>query len=188
MKNLTYIEETAQSYFSQLETEASSVRNVFARVIEQAVYACPITFVGVFAKLNYIIKEKRIPGEVAAMIHQARKELFPTHNTSPATDNPQQHIKAAAMLVYYIFDRKTPIPNSLSEHFAPSDKAQTWGRFDENVLRVIVDEWNDDYIWATEEEKGSRLKICYSMIITYLLVREKAIGHILRRYWAKVAS
>lgn len=171
MKNLTYIEETAQSYFSQLETEPSSVRSVFARVIEQAVYACPITFVGVFAKLNYIIKEKRIPDEVAAMIHQARKELFPTHNTLPATDNPQQHIKATAMLVYYIFDRKTPIPNSLSEHFAPSDKAQTWGRFDENVLRVIVDEWNDEYIWATEEENGSRLKICYSND-NHILTRE----------------
>lgn len=162
INKLTYIEETAQAYFSQLEEEPTSVRSVFSRVIEQAIHACPITFVGVFSKINYIIKEKNIPDDVAAMIHRTRKELFPEHNRTLELTDIQRHIRSTALLVYYIFDKQTAIPESLCMLSAPSDKAATWGRFDENMLRVVVEDWDDDFIYATEEENGSVLKICYS--------------------------
>ena len=168
--------DSASTFYAQLENACSEnidwkirneiLRNVFHRVIEQSIINCKIAFVGTFAKLDYCIKEFNIPSSIANLIQQSRKEMFPEHNRKSSSDEEAliaafpHHLKATALLVYYLC-KKEEIPASLKVHFPLADRKSTWGKFDDNVIRVITLKWDDNYIWATEEENSSTIQICY---------------------------
>ena len=167
---------SAKMFYDQLITAISDdidtrqrydiIRNVFARVIEQGIMDCQIAFVGFFAKLDYCIKEYDVPVAAANLIQLARKEMFPERNrklhlTEESLNTSLPHnLKAAALLVYYLCG-KIDIPSELRNHFPQSDRKNTWGKFDENVLRVVVEKWDNEYIYATEENENTTVQICY---------------------------
>ena len=142
------------------------LRGVFRRAVEQAIADCQIAFVGFFSKVDYCVKKYQIPYAIADLIHLARKDIFPKSNSDQelSDDDLQQlfphNIKATALLVYWVCG-KEEIPESLKSHFPKADRKSTWGKFSENVLRVVVARWDDNFIWATEEENNTTLKICY---------------------------
>ena len=167
---------SAPMFYDQLLTAISDdidtrqrydiIRNVFARVIEQGIMDCQIAFVGFFAKLDYCMKEYDVPLAASNLIQLARKEMFPERNkkqdlTEEALNTSLPHnLKATALLVYYLCG-KTEIPSELKKHFPQSDRKNTWGKFDENVLRVVVEKWDNEYIYATEENENTTVQICY---------------------------
>ena len=142
------------------------IRNVFARVTEQGIMNCQIAFVGFFAKLDYCIKEYDMPLAASKLIHMARKEMFPERNKKQElteeslTASLPHNLKATALLVHYLCG-KVEIPTELKAHFPQSDRKNSWGKFDEKVLRVVVKEWDENYIYATEEDNGTTVQICY---------------------------
>lgn len=139
------------------EERIDMVRNVFARVVEQSIRHCRIAFVGFFAKLDFCIKEHGIPYTIARLLQMARKDLFDRDSRPQYIDHD---IKATALLVHWLCGR-VAIPESLKAHFPKADRKNTWGRYERNVLRVVVERWDDEYIWATEEETGHTIQICY---------------------------
>ncbi len=167
---------SAQMFYDQLLTAISDdidtqqrydiIRNVFARVIEQGIMDCQIAFVGFFAKLDYCIKEYDVPIAAANLIQLARKEMFLERNkkqdlTAETLNTSLPHnLKATALLVYYLCG-KVDIPSELKTHFPQNDRKNTWGKFDENVIRVVVEKWDNDYIYATEENENTTVQICY---------------------------
>lgn len=174
--NKTYIEDNADSFYKQLE-EACNVllpihqrydfmRGVFARCVEQKVRDCQIAFVGLFSKLNHCIRECDVPYPVAQLLHQSRKEMFPELNRRKDTEegllekNFQHNLKATTLLVHHLYG-KAEIPDALRAFFPKADRRKGWGSFDENVLRVVVDRWDENFIWVTEEENGEQLQVCY---------------------------
>lgn len=167
---------SAQMFYDQLLTAISDdidtrqrydiIRNVFARVIEQGIMDCQIAFVGFFAKLDYCMKEYDVPFAASNLIQLARKEMFPERNRklnlteeNLITSLPH-NLKATALLVYYLCG-KIDIPSELRNHFPQSDRKNTWGKFEENVLRVVVEKWDNVYIYATEENENTTVQICY---------------------------
>ena len=142
------------------------IRNVFARVTEQGIMNCQIAFVGFFAKLDYCIKEYDVPLAASKLIHLARKEMFPERNKKQElteeslTASLPHNLKATALLVHYLCG-KVEIPTELKAHFPQSDRKNSWGKFEENVLRVVVKKWDENYIYATEEDNGTTVQICY---------------------------
>lgn len=168
--------EPATAFYAQLEracTERTDIhlryemlRSVFKRVVEQSIRDSRIAFSGLFAKLDYCIKEFRVPYRVASLIHQSRKDLFSEHNkngTLTASDLARlfpHNLKAVTLLVYHLCGMEK-IPACLEAHFPIADRERTWGAFDERAVRAIVERWDDRYIWATEEVNGTTLKISY---------------------------
>ncbi len=142
------------------------LRDVFRRVVDQGTADSRIAFAGAFAKLDYCIKTHQIPHRVASLIHRTRKELFPEYNRTSVLDGADlaaafpHHLKAMALLVYHVMG-KQPLPASLQRHFPMADRQADWGRFDENVVRAVVERWDSDFIWATEEENNTTLQVCY---------------------------
>lgn len=142
------------------------LRQVFRRAVDQAVLDCQIAFVGLFAKVDYCIKEYGIPFGEADLIHMARKDLFtqPNSNRKPSEEELPRlfphNLKATALLVYHVCG-KEEIPERLKACFPRADRKKTWGKYNENVIRVIVEHWDDEYIWATEEENNTTLQISY---------------------------
>ena len=170
------IVESASALYKQLEGACAEgmsteerydiLRGVFRRAVEQAIADCQIAFVGFFSKVDYCVKKYQIPYTIADLIHLARKDIFPKSNSEQElTEDELQrlfphNIKATALLVYWVCG-KEEIPESLKSHFPKADRKSTWGKFSENVLRVVVARWDDNFIWATEEENNTTLKICY---------------------------
>ena len=170
------IVESASALYKQLEGACAEgmsteerydiLRGVFRRAVEQAIADCQIAFVGFFSKVDYCVKKYQIPYAIADLIHLARKDIFPKSNSDQELSDDElerlfpHNIKATALLVYWVCG-KEEIPESLKSHFPKADRKSTWGKFSENVLRVVVARWDDNFIWATEEENNTTLKICY---------------------------
>lgn len=175
--------DSATTFYMQLEEACSEetkltqkydiLRNVFNRVVNQAIIDCKIALVGLFSKVDYCIKENHIPDNIATLIHDTRKEMFPDANRRKRitdevlTRGFSHNLKSTTLLVYYLCDKEI-IPESLKTLFPKTDRKTTWGKFSEKVLRVSVERWDDNYIWATEEENGSTLQICYNHTNIYL--------------------
>ncbi|MGM9732866.1 MAG: ATP-dependent helicase, partial [Prevotella sp.] len=155
------------------------LRFVFRRAVEQAVADCQIAFVGFFSKVDYCIKEYKIPYTIANLIQQARKDIFPKSNSNQELSEDElsrvfpHNLKATTFFVYHVCG-KEEIPEILKSHFPKADRKNTWGKFSENVLRVIVERWDDNYIWATEEENNTTLQICYGKDNKILTLEGKA--------------
>ncbi len=170
------IMDDAAAFYAQLEEACTPsadtaaryamLRSVYRRVVDQSVLNCQIAFVGFFSKLDYCIKEFGIPFRIANLLHMSRKDLFPEHNRkSTLADEDMErlfphNLKATALLVHWLCGRQE-IPESLQKHFPTADRKHTWGKFDERAVRVVVERWDDNYIWATEEENNSTWQICY---------------------------
>ena len=175
--------DTSATFYAQLQDSCSDslaakdrydiLKDVFRRVIDQSIIDCQIVFVGMFAKLDYCIKEFGVPNTIADLIQQARKDLFPEHNRkSPLNEEDMlrlfpHNLKAVALLVYHLCG-KEEIPAALKDWFPRADRRRTWGKFDEKMLRVVVERWDDSYIWAREEENSSTVQICYGDDNEYL--------------------
>lgn len=175
-KGKSIVTDSASSLYMQLEASCADgisakerydiLRTVFRHAVEQAVIDCQIAFAGFFSKVDYCIKEYEIPYTIANLIQQARKDIFPKSNSSQELSDDEltklfpHNLKAIALFIYHVCG-KEEIPKTLKDHFPLADRKSTWGKFDENVLRVAVERWDDNYIWATEEENNTTLQICY---------------------------
>ena len=107
-----------------------------------------------------------MPLAASKLIHLARKEMFPERNKKQVLteealkDSLPHNLKATALLVYYLCG-KIEIPSELKAHFPQIDRKNSWGKFEENVLRVVVEKWDEAFIFATEENNGTTVQICY---------------------------
>ena len=180
--------DSASSFYIQLEGACvdcipngdryAILKSVFRRAVEQAIADCQIAFAGFFSKVDYCFKEYKIPYTIVNLIQLARKNLFPKPNTDQELTEDElakafsHNLKAVALFVYYVCG-KEDIPQSLKDNFPRADRKNTWGKFNENVLRVVVERWDDDYIWVTEEENNTTLQICYGKDNRYMFSDDK---------------
>lgn len=184
------------SFFDQLEDIATAdipireryyvLRDTFKRIVNQAIALNSINFIGLFAKLDYIIKQHDIPAEDAILIHDTRKVLNAIHDTADndLTTSLPYDIKATALLVSAINGRMN-IPQSLARLFPKKDRKTRWSKIDINMLRVVVNSWDDDYIYVTEEQNASEMKVCYGAQNRYLTHNGKGDWTYLKQILAK---
>ena len=184
------------SFFDQLEDIAAAdipireryyvLRDTFKRIVNQAIALNSINFIGLFAKLDYIIKQHDIPAEDAILIHDTRKVLNAIHDTADndLTTSLPYDIKATALLVSAINGRMS-IPQSLARLFPKKNRKTRWSKIDINMLRVVVNSWDDDYIYVTEEQNASEMKVCYGTQNRYLTHNGKGDWTYLKQILAK---
>ena len=178
-ENISYIADCAMSLFDQLEDIATAdcgirekyfvLRDMFKRIVNQATAQNSINFIGLFAKLDYIVKHYGITPDTAALIHCTRRQLNAIHSAAEselAAALPHD-IKATALLVSAV-NGGIDIPPSLARILPKKDRKRSWSKYDVNLLRCIVESWDDEYIYAIEEQNASRLKICYGVQNHYL--------------------
>lgn len=194
--NKCYTADCAMSFFDQLEDIATAdipireryyvLRDTFKRIVNQAIALNSINFIGLFAKLDYIIKQHDIPAEDAILIHDTRKVLNAIHDTADndLTTSLPYDIKATALLVSAINGRMI-IPQSLARLFPKKDRKTRWSKIDINMLRVVVNSWDDDYIYVTEEQNASEMKVCYGTQNRYLTHNGKGDWTYLKQILAK---
>ena len=190
-----YAADSAIQLYDQLEDVATAqgdirqryaiLRDIFKRVINQAIAHNSINFIGLFAKLDYLIKQFDIPSATAMLIHDTRKQLNNIHDTDDNTLSLSlpHDIKATALLVRCV-SGGMEVPPSLARLLPKHDRRRRWSKVDANLIRCIVQRWDDEYIYATEELNASQLKICYGQQNSYLTHNGKGdwtyLGQIMR--------
>lgn len=173
---LSQIIFSASDFFSQIlaasnhQTDISNryrlLRGIFRRAVEQTIANCPVNFTGMFAKVDYIVKETSMPRPVSQLVHASRSFMFPEHNMTADVTNEQlatafpHDLKATSLLVSYIFNQ-TLIPTALSALFPIADRQNRWGNVQRSFIRAIVNQWNNSVIYATEEDTSNPIEICY---------------------------
>ena len=181
--NTTYRMETAESFFRFLiEATASEMpvrhryrllREVFYHAVEQCLTDCRITFSGIFAKTDYILKEHGMPSDVARTIHDTRKILFPSRKhdmnltEEELRDSFPYDLKGTCLLVKYTSNVQD-IPEALTRLFPVTDRNTRWEKYGTEVMRVVVSTWDDKTITASREEDGQEIRICYDESNRYL--------------------
>lgn len=173
------LNENTAAFYEQLETLCRmqgaarelypALKEIFRRVVELGISQSRISFRGTFAKLDYIIKENQIPWKTAQQIHTTRKVLEQTGSKSETELNEsfRHDVKSVALLLSSL-PGQAPVPNSLLMLLPEDDRVTKWGSVDLHLIRCVVDEWDEDYIFATEDQQVSRLKICYNQHNKYL--------------------
>ena len=196
---LTYTADCAMSFYDQLEDVAQSgwnmrdkylaLRDIFKRVINQGIAGSSINFIGMFAKLDYLVKQHNIAGETAILIHDTRKVLNHIHGTTEEelAESLPHDIKATALLIEHV-NGGVPVPQSLTKFFPAHDRKRRWSKFDINLLRCIVASWDNDYIYATEEQNLTSLKVCYNAQNHYLTHNGKGDWSYLKQILRKDAQ
>ena len=94
------IEEVAAGYFD-IHAKYAMLRDVFRRVVNQALSKTSINFIGLFAKVDYLMKQLDVPTSKVQLIHDTRRMLNAIHTTSGdelAAAFPYD-VKATALLV-----------------------------------------------------------------------------------------
>ena len=174
-------QEWASGFYKELlqlpakpdETDISFVyttlNRIFRQATDQKLSGHNIRFAGMFAKVDYIIKEYGIGQPATKKIHETRHRLKHCTNYT-----------ARQLCKYYPRDMETvsrfiqaigygtSIPPVLKARFPKSEtipyERPPLGR----KLRVIVTDWDEHYIYATEESRGEPVRIRYDETHSYM--------------------
>lgn len=161
------------------------LREVFHLAIGQQLSGVPLTFCGLFQKLDYIIRHKSIPKSLADQIYALNRRLSQTVSGRQTTNHVTEKagtavcvrkkkqfsplaydVKVVAETIAALYEEDVPETLQL---LLPTDyPCVEWSRLDTHQLRVIVDNWDDEYIYCHTEALPDELKVCYSPSNRYL--------------------
>ena len=167
------IEEVAAGSFA-IHAKYAMLRDIFKRIVNQALSQTSINFIGLFAKVDYLMKQLDVPTDTAQLIHNTRRMLNAIHTTSEneLTTSLPYDLNATTLLVELLSESMAP--TSLTAYFPTTNRKRRWSKLDANVLRCVVEQWDDQYIYATEEQNASSVKVCYGTQNEYLWLGGKA--------------
>ena len=118
-------------------------------------------FSGSFAKADYLLKAHKASRKLRAVVNEARvrmKELAKIDEEVLA-DNFMHDWKAVCQFVALVY--KTPVPSLLEIHF-PADRKHERREIKTECLRVIVNRWDDTYVYAEADTEDAReVKVFY---------------------------
>lgn len=140
------------------------LNNIYVRILNQNTSFVTIKLVGSFAKTDYLLKEYNASVELMHRINdfRVRARKIDDYSINELSIFLMQDIKALAQFISLIY--KTCIPENLSKLF-PSNNEYINGKRDKllnDYIRVIVNKWDDEFIYCTNEENvENELKIYY---------------------------
>lgn len=169
---------SATEYYRQLETLLDSsgsirykyftLRELFKRLADEGVSHAPIHVAGLFAKVEYLLRQHHLPAADAAAIHDTRQVLnhLRDYDDQQLTTLLPQDIKATALLVGYVFG--STLPAGLASRLPEGIRSHKWSAIDNRLIRCIVTAWDSHTIHATEEQNNSELTVEYGPKNKYL--------------------
>lgn len=143
---------------------------LFRLAVDQRVATCTIHFVGLFAKVDYLVKYYDLEASLAHDLHDMR------HRLRQYRDLPEEELQRAypydlrmlCRFISLIYDR-APIPQALKSRFPLDEMPRLKRRLAAGRLRVIVERWDERYLYVTSEETGETLTVSYQSDDVYQL-------------------
>ena len=155
-KALTYIPDYRRTY--------NIFNRVFLQCVEQNTSGNNLHLFGPFAKTDFLLKEHHASTEIRQHTNDTRVRLRKRVELSDADlqHNCYADVRNIAQFVAFVYD--VPVPESLQKVFpADEDRHEVFALKGEK-LRVIIDRWDDDFVYATADDfdSTSQLRIRYT--------------------------
>ena len=130
------------------------LNRVFMQCLNLQTRDVALHFGGPFAQTDYLLKEHKAPLSLRVRVNDARVRLRRQRTLQDATlqDCFWHDAKAIGQFISFLFQQ--PVPESLAVHF-PDDRRTQHGLLTRDCLRVIVNRWDDHFLYATTDELGA---------------------------------
>lgn len=127
------------------------LNNIFQRLLYDKTKVCKLNLAGTFAKTDYLLKENNAPKALAQATNLTRTRLRKYNEMSK---EKLEHsfpfdLRNIAQFVAFLF--KTDIPDSLQCLLPKGNEKYTGQNIITDCIRVIVNSWDDDYIYCDGE-------------------------------------
>lgn len=169
-----YTPETGEEMFAELEQSLTAVpdyrevyrmmRRTFMRCLEERTADISTNLVGVFAKTDYLLKEGRADAELSKAVNDTRVRLRRAWQMADVElkEWHRHDFMHLCRFVSYIYNVEIPEP---LRHLFPTEKKQKEKpekRLLGEYMRVVVNSWDDTYIYAEAAEGYGKVRICYA--------------------------
>ena len=168
----TYDPEAATNLFDELQAIATSaadeyrqaysaLRGVFMKCLDMHTRFVGIRFGGPFAKTDYLLKEHKAPRRLSAIVNDARSRFrkMGTMTDEALAENYRYDFMAVCQFVELVSGM--PVPSLLVALF-PGGRKRVQGKLTTECLRIIVNRWDDTFIYAEADEEGmDEVKVFY---------------------------
>ena len=164
--------EAATNFYDELQTARQqatadihaayqTLNRLFLRIINQNANFSGVTFSGPFAKTDYLLKEHHAPKHLQRAVNDARARFanLTRRDASELEENFAYDHMAICQFVALIY--RAPIPSTLEATF-PKRRATKRGELKAECIRIIVNRWDDTYIYANADATGAgEVKVHY---------------------------
>lgn len=197
-----YIEDTPADFFAELSAAAgaasadvvgayTALGAVFRRAVDQRLLHSSIAFAGMFAKVDYLLKEHGIEPPLSYYVNDTRIRLRHLHE-QPAGELPRlfpYDLKNVCRFISIVYGG-APLPAGLAAMLPASDISAGGDELMGDSLRVVVDGCRGTEVTVTGEHGGSLRVDCsgpWAPVCRLLspgsqlnLVRPRMVGGIVR--------
>ena len=144
----------------------------FLRCIDRNTNLPGIRFGGPFAKTDYLLKEYRASRRLRAAVNGARARFRQLTASDAKTLTSRFWQDWAAIVQFVSLISGQPIPEELERRF-PQEREHQRSRLTTECLRVIVNRWDDTYIYAEADDEGAEeVKVFYGGTSDLAVYRE----------------
>lgn len=122
-----------------------------------------VAFSGQFARTSYLLKELGATKEQTSMVNTLRVRLrkravLGDAELCSACRDDLMSLSVFVRLLYGV-----SVPASLRSLFPTEKAAAVKGKVAADVMRILVNTWDDEYIFATEDgESADEVRVCYA--------------------------
>lgn len=188
----SYEAETASAFFAKLETARESrpdfklmyelYSRLFKRLLIQNTTFPYLKFTGDFSRTDYLLKERDADYKQRHIIHGMRIHIRNRAGMSEKDFETcyETDYKALATLISLVY--KVEIPRGIKINFPALNFSRSEGKLLDDVLRMVVEEWDDDFVYGRIESRDAdHIKVSYTEV-TYSGKKEGDWGY-LRNYF-----
>lgn len=162
MSSQTYRQETAASFFHELEDAAAQKDNprkayarmqmVLTRFLSERTVATGLVFAGPFARMDYLLKRGHAGGKLSGASNGARNRIRRYRSAAEQSLAASFGSDLKALCRFIAFVDNTTVPAALAALF-PSDEPQERERHVlAEAVRMIVASWDDRYVYGDVED------------------------------------
>ncbi len=169
-----YEPEAATNFYEELEYALQcapdyeavydSLNRVFQMGLNQKTSGSRLNLGSTFVKLDYLLKEMQASKALYRAINDTRNRLRKRAELTiqDLKDNYLYDLKNICKFISFVYNAEIPV--SLSTVFPEDRTKKSIGSLLGEYLRVIVEQWDDEYVWVqTEEDMGEEIvKVNYA--------------------------
>lgn len=172
---LSYDAETASAFFAELETARrlaldfrlvyERYSKLFKRLLLQNTTFSHLKFAGDFPRTDYLLKERDADYKQRHIIHDARIRIRKRNSLSDKELETYYETDFKALATFISLVYKTEIPRGIKINFPALNFSRSEGKLLDDALRMIIEEWDENYIFGRiESHDADHIKVSYTKL------------------------
>ncbi|MBQ8273773.1 MAG: DNA2/NAM7 family helicase [Bacteroidaceae bacterium] len=147
------------SLLPDYETAYARLGRIFFELLDDATSESDVLLAGCFAKTDYLLKQKSAKPQLRRMVNGMRLRLTKDKGTQSA-GNFMYDFQALCLFIALLLGKE--VPAELEELFPKERQSGGIYAVDADYIRVILHDWDDEFLHCTSESGEEDIRIRYS--------------------------